>query len=94
MFANRLGSLIEAVNILGSLFYGTILGMFLAAFYCKSISGHAVFMAAVIAELFVLAMFQFTKIPYLWFNVIGCAIVIAFGFVIQSVILGNTFQKK
>jgi hypothetical protein len=71
-FANHLGSLIEAVNIMGSLFYGTILGIFLIAFYFKKIGGHATFGAAIVAELTVLACFFFTKIPYLWFNVIGC----------------------
>ena len=76
-FANHLGSLIEAVNILGSLFYGTILGIFLIAFYFKKVGGHATFIAAIVAELAVLACFFFTRIPYLWFNVIGCMILIA-----------------
>jgi Na+/proline symporter len=76
-FANRLGSLIEAVNIMGSLFYGTILGIFLIAFYFKSINGHATFAAAIIAELTVLACYFFTKIPYLWFNVIGCLVLLS-----------------
>jgi len=75
-FANHLGSLIEAVNIMGSLFYGTILGIFLIAFYFKKIRGHATFIAAIIAEMTVLACYFFTKIPYLWFNVIGCVILV------------------
>jgi SSS family transporter len=75
-FANRLGSLIEAVNIMGSLFYGTILGIFLVAFYFKKIRGNATFIAAIIAELTVLTCYFFTEIPYLWFNVIGCVILI------------------
>ena len=75
-FANHLGSLIEAVNIMGSLFYGTILGIFFIAFYFKSINGNATFIAAIIAELTVLACYFFTKIPYLWFNVIGCLILV------------------
>ena len=77
LFANRLGSLIEAVNILGSLFYGAILGIFLIAFYFKKVGGHATFIAAIIAELSVLACYFFTEIPYLWFNVIGCVVLIA-----------------
>ncbi len=77
LFANRLGSLIEAVNILGSLFYGTILGIFLIAFFFKNIGGNATFIAALIAELAVLACYFFTEIPYLWFNVIGCVVLIA-----------------
>ncbi len=80
MFANRLGSLIEAVNILGSLFYGTILGIFLIAFYFKKIGGHATFFAAIVAELVVLACYFFTEIPYLWFNVIGCVLLIVLAF--------------
>lgn len=75
LFINRLGSLgalIEAVNILGSFFYGTILGIFLIAFFFKNIGGNATFIAALIAETVVLACFFFTEIPYLWFNVIGC----------------------
>ena len=76
-FANHLGSLIEAVNIMGSLFYGTILGIFLVAFYLKKIGGNATFVAAIIAELTVLACYAFTKIPYLWFNVIGCVTLVA-----------------
>lgn len=77
LFANRLGSLIEAVNILGSLFYGAILGIFIIAFCFKSIGGNATFIAALIAELAVLACYFFTEIPYLWFNVIGCVVLIA-----------------
>ena len=77
LFANRLGSLIEAVNILGSLFYGTILGIFIIAFCFKNIGGNATFIAALIAELTVLSCYFFTEIPYLWFNVIGCVVLIA-----------------
>jgi len=77
MFANSLGSLIEAVNILGSLFYGSILGIFLIAFSFKKIGGDATFVAAIIAEAVVLACFFFSEVPYLWFNVIGCAVLIA-----------------
>lgn len=76
LFANRLGSLIEAVNILGSLFYGTILGIFLVAFYIKKVNGNAVFIAALIAECAVLLLFALTDIPYLWFNFIGCVLVV------------------
>ena len=72
LYANRLGSLIEAVNILGSLFYGTILGIFLIAFYFKKIGGNATFGAAIIAEMAVLICYLFTEISYLWYNVIGC----------------------
>ncbi|MFO7446655.1 MAG: sodium:solute symporter [Ignavibacteriaceae bacterium] len=87
-FANHLGSLIEAVNILGSLFYGTILGIFLLAFYFKWIKGSAAFYSAIIAEICVLYCFFFTNISFLWYNVVGCA-----GVIIFAIIL-NTFLRK
>ena len=86
LFANSLGSLIEAVNILGSLFYGTILGIFLVAFYIKKVRGNAVFIAAIIAEILVLLLFVFTDIPYLWFNFIGCVIVVVLASVFERTI--------
>lgn len=76
LFAQHLGSLIEAVNILGSLVYGTILGIFLTAFYLKKIGGTPTFMAALVAECTVLYCYFFTDIPFLWYNVIGCLMVI------------------
>jgi SSS family solute:Na+ symporter len=88
-FANHLGSLIEAVNIMGSLFYGTILGIFLIAFYFKKIGGNATFVAAIIAELTVLGCHFFTKIPYLWFPVIGCAVL-----VVLAHLMNPYFSKK
>jgi Na+/proline symporter len=83
LFANRLGTLVEAVNILGSLFYGTILGIFLVAFYIRRVGGTATFIAAVAAEAVVLLCFAFTDIPYLWFNVIGCVVLVALALVIN-----------
>ncbi len=92
LFANRLGSLIEAVNILGSLFYGTILGIFLIAFCCKKIGGNATFIAALFAELSVLACYFFTEIPYLWFNVIGCVVLIALAHLMNPLFV--SFKKN
>lgn len=89
-FANRLGSLIEAVNILGSLFYGTILGIFLIAFYFKKIGGGATFYAAIIAELLVLSCYFFTEIPFLWYNVIGCVILIIIAIIINPFLKTGT----
>jgi SSS family solute:Na+ symporter len=77
IFVSRLGSLIEAVNILGSLFYGTILGIFLAAFYLKRVKSNAVFASAIVAELVVFTCFRFTGISFLWYNVIGCLVVLS-----------------
>ncbi len=70
-FATNLGSLIEAVNILGSWFYGVMLGVFLVAFYLKRIGGNAVFYAAIAGEALVLLMYGFTSIGWLWLNAIG-----------------------
>jgi len=85
-FASLLDNLIQAVNIIGSIFYGTILGIFLVAFYFKRIKGNAVFLAALLAEGVVLFCFYFTDIAFLWFNVIGCACVVLFGFILQGMI--------
>ncbi|MBN1223133.1 MAG: sodium:solute symporter [Candidatus Aminicenantes bacterium] len=90
LFANRLGSLIEAVNILGSLFYGTILGIFLIAFYFKRIGGHATFVAAIIAELTVLSCHFFTEIPYLWFTVIGCVVLVILAHLMNPLFVSKT----
>lgn len=76
MFATRMGSLIEAVNILGSLFYGTILGIFLVAFYIKRVKGNSVFVAALITELIVIAIYMADVISFLWLNVIGALLVV------------------
>ncbi|HMW33437.1 MAG TPA: sodium:solute symporter [bacterium] len=80
--AGQLGSLIEAVNILGSLFYGTILGIFLLAFYWKKVGGTSAFTAAIIAEVIVFLCYFFTPISFLWYNVIGCALVVGLAWVI------------
>lgn len=89
MFANRLGSLIEAVNILGSLFYGTILGIFLVAFYIKKVKGNATFIAAIIAEAAVILLFTFTDVPYLWFNLIGSVLVVIISYLINPFVDKN-----
>ena len=85
VFASRLGNLIEAVNILGSLFYGTILGIFLVAFYMKSIRGTSVFYAAVIAEIFIAYAWVVNFTAFLWLNVIGCLLVMSLSWIIQKV---------
>ncbi len=75
IFASLFDNLIQAVNILGSLFYGTILGIFLSAFYLKRVGSTAVFLAAIIAEAAVITMFFSMEIGFLWFNLIGCGLV-------------------
>jgi solute:Na+ symporter, SSS family len=75
-FASLVDNLIQAVNILGSLFYGTILGIFLAAFFFRRLRATPVFVAAIISELLVVGLWLGTKIGFLWFNVIGCGAVL------------------
>ena len=83
-----MGSLVEAVNILGSLFYGTILGTFLVAFYMKKVKGNAVFIAAIISEvvvvmLYYLNMNKIIKLEYMWLALIGSVCVMFLSFVFQ-----------
>lgn len=91
LFANLVENLIEAINILGSIFYGVVLGIFLVAFFLKRIHGTAVFFAAITAQVLVIAMFFTLSISYLWYNFIGCAACVLFSLVIQS---GFGFNKK
>ncbi len=83
--AARLGALIEAVNILGSLFYGTVLGIFILAFLVKRVGGTAAFIGGLIGECLVLWLWQYTTISYLWYNVFGALTVVAAAVVITMV---------
>ncbi|MBI2274695.1 MAG: sodium:solute symporter [Bacteroidetes bacterium] len=92
-FATGMGSLIEAVNVLGSLFYGVILGIFLVAFYCKKVGSNAVFIAAILGELIVIAFFLLDKyniigLGFLWLNVVGAVAVVLLALFLQI------FMKK
>jgi SSS family solute:Na+ symporter len=84
LYASQLGNLLEAVNILGSLFYGTILGIFLVAFYVKRIGGKAVFWAAVLSEVIIFGIWKADIMAYLWLNLVGCVCVIVFGLILQT----------
>lgn len=84
-YASRLGSMIEAVNVLGSLFYGVILGVFLVAFYFKSIGSRAVFWGAIIGEFFVVASYWLELTAFLWLNLIGCVLVIGIAWIIEKI---------
>ncbi len=88
--ASLFDNLIEAVNIVGSLFYGTILGVFAIAFFFKKIKGTPTFIAAILGEICVLILFYLDNtdvfnIAYLWLNLIGCTLVILFAHIIQSI---------
>ena len=89
-FANLVENLIEAGNILGSIFYGSILGLFLAAFFLRSVRGSAVFFGALLAQTLVLVLFWTLSISYLWLNLIGCAAVLLFSFVLQRTVFSTT----
>ena len=87
-FADLFDNLIQAVNIIGSLFYGVILGIFAVAFWVKRVRGKAVFIAALIAEAIVLIIFVlnsngYVQIAYLWLNLIGCMLTILIAVLIQ-----------
>lgn len=87
LYADLFENLIEAVNILGSLFYGTILGIFLTAFFLKFVRGNKVFFAALIAQSTVLIIYAFfsEEISYLYYNVIGCGLVMILSAVFTAI---------
>jgi SSS family transporter len=93
MFAYNIGnSLIEAVNIIGSLFYGVILGVFLVAFWLKFVKGSAVFYAAIISEILVIVIYKMDIISFLWLNVIGALLVLIISSVLQIFIKEKALQ--
>ena len=93
MFAYNIGnSLIEAVNIIGSLFYGVILGVFLVALWLKFVKGNAVFYAAIISELLVIVIYRMDIISFLWLNVIGALLVIIISSLLQVIIKEKALQ--
>lgn len=85
-FATKMKSLIEAVNELGSLFYGPILGIFLVAFFLKKVKGRAVLYAGILSEILVLIVYQLDIVGFLWLNVIGTLAVLLFSFTLQQVL--------
>jgi SSS family solute:Na+ symporter len=100
-YASLFENLIQAVNLLGSLFYGTILGIFVVGFFIKWIKGQAVFLAALLSQALILVVHFFNgkglfgmhwDIGFLWYNAIGCLSVVLFGLILQSVI--GTFGNK
>ena len=85
-FAARLGSLVEAVNIMGSLFYGTMLGIFLTALFVKRAGGTAVFTAAILGEAAVIVCWKLTPLSFLWWNLIGCVLTLAIAALLAPVL--------
>ena len=88
-FGNLFENLIQLINIIGSIFYGTILGIFLVGIFNDSIKGRAIFWAAIISEIFVIAIFIWDKIGFLWLNLVG-----ALGTILISLIIQNTYYLK
>ena len=86
LFAGFAENLIEAINILGSIFYGVLLGIFLVAFFLRRVGGSAVFFAALTAQTLVIVMYFSLNIGYLWYNLIGCAACIGFSLLLQAVL--------
>lgn len=84
LYTSKIGNLLEAVNILGSFIYGTILGVFIVAFYVKKVGGRAVFYAAVLTEIIVCSIGFNNLVAYLWLNVIGCLLVVFISLIIQQ----------
>ncbi|PIA80311.1 sodium:solute symporter [Gaetbulibacter sp. 4G1] len=87
-FANLAENLIQLVNIIGSIFYGNVLGVFLLAFFFKFIKGNAVFIAAIITQIIVISLYfldenNIINLPYLWLNLVGCVLVIAIACILQ-----------
>lgn len=81
--ANLFDNLIQLVNIIGSIFYGNILGIFLIAFFIKMVRGNAVFMAGIITQVLIIWVFQMDVLPYLWLNLLGCILVVILSVIIQ-----------
>ena len=85
-FASLAENLIQAVNIVASIFYGVVLGLFLVAFFLQRVQGTAVFWAAIATQIMVFALFPTLDIGYLWYNLIGCAACMVFSLVLQAVL--------
>lgn len=82
--ADLFDNLIQLVNIIGSIFYGNVLGIFLLAFFIKFVKGNAVFIAAIITQLIIIAVWYIDWLPYLWLNALGCGLVMLLAILIQS----------
>ncbi|PWG05191.1 sodium:solute symporter [Polaribacter aquimarinus] len=82
--ANLFDNLIQLVNIIGSIFYGNVLGIFLLAFFIKFVKGNAVFVAAIITQTIIIGVFFLDWLPYLWLNLLGCVLVMGIAILLQS----------
>ncbi len=87
--ANLFDNLIQLVNIIGSIFYGNILGIFLLGFFIKFVKGNAVFIAAIITQIIIIVVFNLDVLPYLWLNLLGCVLVISLAIILQKLFFHN-----
>jgi Na+/proline symporter len=94
LFANLVENLIQAVNIVGSVFYGVVLALFLVAFFLKRVGGTAIFWAALIAQALVFVLYFSLSISYLWYNFIGCAACVLLSLMIQAALGSNAQSAK
>ncbi len=85
-FATQIDNLIQAVNILGSIFYGPMLGVFLVGFFLRWVRGTPVFWATLAAQVLVVAVFTRSSVGFLWYNVIGCAAVLVLALLLDAVL--------
>ncbi|WP_397446373.1 sodium:solute symporter [Polaribacter sp. R77954] len=92
--ANLFENLIQVVNIIGSIFYGNVLGIFLLAFFIKFVKGNAVFMAALITQAIIIAVYFLDWLPYLWLNLLGCFLVMMIAIVLQPLIPKSKLELK
>ncbi len=83
-FGSLFENLIELVNLIGSIFYGTILGIFMVAFFFKNVKGNQVFYAACVSQILIFLIYGFTDIGYLWLNFIGA---------ILTILISNLIKK-
>ena len=83
-FAYLVDNLIQLVNIIGSIFYGNVLGIFLLAFFIKFVKGNAVFIAALITQVIIIGVFFMDWLPYLWLNLLGCVLVMGIAIILQT----------
>ena len=89
-FGNLFENLIQLINIIGSIFYGTILGIFLVGIFNNSVKGKAIFWAAIISEIFVISLFTWDKIGFLWLNLIGALATVFLGLFLQNILFSES----
>jgi Na+/proline symporter len=86
LFASLTENLIQAVNIVGSIFYGVVLGLFLVAFFIRSIRGTAAFWAAIISQTIIFCLYYSLSISYLWYNLIGCGLCVILSLILEGIL--------